>query len=603
MATLEEIARRALSALIPPVRLRLSDWIEANIHLPSGVSAIPGKVRLYPFQRAIADSLGDPAVERVTLVKPVRVGFSTLLTAALGHFAANDPAQCLVLLPTADDTRDYMVSDLDPLFEASPALKGVLSGEMGNADERSTLLHRRFPGGSLKVVAAKAPRNLRRHTARILFCDEVDGMEATAEGSAVLLAERRTLSFANRKIVIGSTPLDEETSEVLRSYAQSDQRVFECPCPSCGCFTEIMWQHIEWETDRPETAAFRCQHCEELTPERHKRAMVESGRWRATKPEVIGHHGYRLNALVSPLPNATWPKLAIEFLQAKDDPTRLKPFVNTALAQGWRDHEGDGLSEGDLASRVEPFSLDAIPIEVLTISAGVDLQDDRIEVVICGFDKVGTAYVLAHSIIWGSPNEDQPWRELNDILTTRWDHPLGGKIGIDACAIDSGYLPDTAYRFAFPRASRRVIAIKGLPGFSRPVITVSKSPVTTRTGQRGKLWLVGVDTVKAQIYSKLARGRSIRFSDSLDDPAYFEQIASERLIQRFHAGQPIKRFERISGRRAEALDCLCYSLAARAAFTIPLETRALALANPVPETAQTPTPVRQTTIRSAWMER
>src|SRR3954453_23115404 len=105
-------------------------------------------------------------------------------------------------------------------------------------------------------------------------------MEITPESSAVLLAERRTLSFGNRKIVIGSTPTDEETSEVLRSYAQSDMRVFECPCRSCGVFTEILWQHIEWEHDRPETAAFRCPHCEALIPERHKAAMVEAGRWR-----------------------------------------------------------------------------------------------------------------------------------------------------------------------------------------------------------------------------------------------------------------------------------------------------------------------------------
>ncbi len=33
--------------------------------------------------------------------------------------------------------------------------------------------------------------------------------------------------------------------------------------------------------------------------ERHKPAMVESGRWRATAPHVEGHAGFRLNALVS----------------------------------------------------------------------------------------------------------------------------------------------------------------------------------------------------------------------------------------------------------------------------------------------------------------
>jgi hypothetical protein len=39
MTTLATVRRRALTALIPPPRLRLSEWIEANIKLPEGVSA------------------------------------------------------------------------------------------------------------------------------------------------------------------------------------------------------------------------------------------------------------------------------------------------------------------------------------------------------------------------------------------------------------------------------------------------------------------------------------------------------------------------------------------------------------------------------------
>jgi phage terminase large subunit GpA-like protein len=152
---------------------------------------------------------------------------------------------------------------------------------------RSTILSRRFAGGSLKTVAAKAPRNLRRHTARILLVDEADAMENSAEGDVIALAEKRTLTFANRKIITGSTPLDEGTSHVCRAYERSDQRVFEVPCPECGAYTEILWQNIEWQPDRPETAAFRCPHCNELIGEEHKPEMLSRGAWRATRPEVV----------------------------------------------------------------------------------------------------------------------------------------------------------------------------------------------------------------------------------------------------------------------------------------------------------------------------
>jgi phage terminase large subunit GpA-like protein len=80
METLANVRRRAFAALIPPPRVALPEWIEQNIRLPEGVSALPGAVRLWPYQVEIADAISDPAIERVTLVKPVRVGFTTLLT-------------------------------------------------------------------------------------------------------------------------------------------------------------------------------------------------------------------------------------------------------------------------------------------------------------------------------------------------------------------------------------------------------------------------------------------------------------------------------------------------------------------------------------------
>jgi phage terminase large subunit GpA-like protein len=53
MTALADIRRTALRSLIPPPRLQLSEWIEANIRLPEGVSALPGAIRLYPYQREI----------------------------------------------------------------------------------------------------------------------------------------------------------------------------------------------------------------------------------------------------------------------------------------------------------------------------------------------------------------------------------------------------------------------------------------------------------------------------------------------------------------------------------------------------------------------
>ena len=317
----------------PPPKMRLSTWIESEIRLPESVAAVSGRIKLYKPQVEIADAIGDPDVERVTIVKPVRVGFTTLLTGAIAGFVANDPSPILAVLPTESDCRDYVVSDIEPIFEASPAIRTLLSGDTKEGD-RDTMLSRRFPGGSLKVVAAKSPKNLRRHNVRVLLMDEVDGMSTTVEGNPLLLAEKRTLSFADRKIVLGSTPTDADTSHVLSRYAESDKRIFECPCPHCGTFHELKWCDIKWPEGQPHKAAWWCPTCGVETEERHKLAMVENGRWRVTAPDVKGHAGFRLNALVSLLENAAWGKLAVEFVAASKDPEDLKTFINTILAEG-----------------------------------------------------------------------------------------------------------------------------------------------------------------------------------------------------------------------------------------------------------------------------
>src|SRR5262249_51675627 len=294
---------------------------------------------------------------------------------------------------------------------------------------RNTLLSRRLAGGSLKIVASRAPRNLRRHTARVLLVDEADAMDPGPGGPPILLAERRTLSFADRKIVLGSTPLKEETSNVLRSYAASDQRVVEVPCPECKAFTEILWQHIEWEPERAAMAGFRCPSCRALVTESAKPGMVGAGRWRATRSDVVGHAGFRLNALASLLANASWAKLAAEFLRAKDDSDELQVLP---------------IQSSPKAGRMQPLT-------------------------------------------W------MRWR-----WPAVWD----------------------------PSASTP----------SRPRSWPLRWASTSRTIGSKRRWSDG-------------RGATL-------EAAYFEQLTCERLIVRYQRGQPVRRFERIPGRRAEALDCL-----------------------------------------------
>jgi phage terminase large subunit GpA-like protein len=571
--TIAESQARALASLLPPPRLQLSRWIEANIHLPE-VSAQPGPMRLWPWQPAIADAIGDSTIERVTLLKPSRVGFTALVVSGIGAFIVNEPSAILVLLPTESDTRDFIVSDVEPTFDASPALRQALSPDR-EGGERDTLTSRKFVGGSLKIVASKAPRNLRRHAARILIVDEADACEVGAEGDPIRLAEQRTLTYSNRKIIIGSTPIFAETSAVLRSYDVSDRRIFECPCPRCGAYTEIQWSHIIWPEGKPEDAAFQCPHCKEMIVERFKPQMVGAGQWRATRPEVQGHAGFRLNSLISLLANATWGKLAQEFLTAKDDPSLLQVFSNVVLAQGWS--VPSMVDENALAARAEDFGLNNIPREVLVVTCGADVQDDRVEISICGWSRDSTCWILGHIVIWGSFQDVSTWDEVDEVLRTKWRHPLGGRIGVDAAIVDmsDGDHTDVVINFCLRRRSKRVFAGKGLYG-ARPGFAMAKNKAS-----KDKFALVGVDGLKNVLFDRLQRGQGIRFSKSLE-PIFYEQLASERRVIRYVRGQPTRRFERIGKVRNEALDCMVYAFAARQSVSIIYDRREAELRNAEP---------------------
>jgi phage terminase large subunit GpA-like protein len=291
------------------------------------------------------------------------------------------------------------------------------------------------------------------------------------------------------------------------------------------------------------------------------------------------------------LANASWGKLAAEFLQAKDDPATLKPFVCTVLAQPWRD-AGDEIDEAAL--RIEDFGLAKIPAEVLLLTCGCDVQDDRLELSFIGFARNGTMCVLAHHVLFGPVMANEIWADLDDALRQRWPHPLGGTIGVDAAVVDcgDGGIYDTVMKFAEARAARRIWAGKGVPGFSRPAFQKS-SGLRSRGSQR--LYLIGSDSIKSILFARLRRGQTIKFSHELP-PIYFEQLSSERLITKMSRGKPIKMFERIPGRRAETLDCLVMAYAARQGLALNLDAREADLRlEPQPQ----PRPV---VTRSRWVE-
>jgi phage terminase large subunit GpA-like protein len=575
-----DILADVLSALKPPVKLSLSEWAEQNFVLASGSSARPGRFRLWPFQREILDVIGDPAVEKVILQKSTRVGFTKALVAAIGATAATDPCSIILLVPTDDDARGISVDEIEPAFAESPALRGLLG--TGKSEGRNTLTVKTLAGGgSLKILAARAPRNLRRHDVKKLFVDECDAMEVTAEGDPISLAIKRTLAHPDRKIVVGSTPTSEDASVINRLYLESDQRIYETPCTHCASYFEIQWENLVWPADDPAAVECACPSCGALISEHNKTAMVAAGRWRATQPHVVGCAGFKISALISPLANARWPKLVDEFLRAKrSGPAEMQVFVNTVLGRVWK-HSIDDVEPEGLQARVEPFGLATrgeFPRDVLVVCAGCDTQPDRFEIVLWGFSET-QAFALGHFVIWGSPNDTTTQGELDALLRTQWSHPNGWLIGIEGTAIDSaGANTQSIYNFVEPRFYKRVYAIIGRGG-PRRIWEFSK-----RKEHRTRLAVVGIDQIKTDLFQRLPLPAfneqkqltpgAVRFSHDLGEE-FFDQLVGERRTVRYVRNRAVVEFRpRKAGQRVEVLDATVYAWAVRSTLRINFKERA-----------------------------
>lgn len=588
LAAVLAIDAKVCAHFAPPPRISTADWIAKNVTLPSDVSDTPGLMTLFPYQRAICEACDDPAIDRVTWQKCARIGATTLMVAIVASYVKNNPSNILAVQPTQDDARDFVVSTIEPVFGASPALAGLL---VQDEKKRDTIQSRRFPGGWFKCVGA-APRNLRRHFVRVLMLDEVDGYLPSNEGNPLKLAENRTRTARERLIFQASTPTDAETSNIARAYAESDKRIYETPCPQCSEFFEPRFEHLKWDKNAegrhmPETAHLICPANGCVIEESSKAAMVEAGRWRATAPHVKSHAGFKCSALISTIEHARWSQIASEFLEAKDDTETLKTWTNTLLGDVFHDRSGEGLDEHVLAKRAESFGLTNIPTDVRVLTAGVDVQAYGLEVVTLGHSAT-QIFALAYETIQTPPTSDECWRELDDLLKRRFAHPLGGKIGYDAAAVDSGdgNTTDIVYAFTKPRANRRVYSIKGYDG-ERPLIERSK---------KHWLYIVGESSCKSRLYGLLEHVGHVRFSGELP-PRFYEELTSERRVRFYKAGQPRKRWERIKGARAEALDGFVYAMAVRQLVGVDLTRRENELREIVKVTAQ------PQISRSKWLER
>jgi len=556
--------------LKPDPLLTVSEWADKERILPPVSSAEPGQWRTSrtPYLREIMDCLSPSSpVQRVTFMKGSQIGATESGNNWIGYVIAMAPGPMLAVQPNLDMAKRFSKQRVQPTIRNTPALHGKVK-DARVRDSGNTILVKQFPGGILVITGAESATSLRSMPARYLFMDEIDPYpdDCGGEGDPCGLAEARTATFSSRKKIFEtSTPTEAGRSRIERRYELSDKRRYFVPCPFCKGEQWLKWGQIVFDKDEKYRLTgpvrYKCEHCDELIDERYKTWMLESGRWIAEAPGPGKPAGFFLSSLYSPLGWLSWDAIAQEFLDARKtrDVAALKVWTNTKLAEVWEE-EGLVIDDGTLLSRREKYPA-AIPAGGLVLTIGVDLQADRIEASVDAWGKHEESWLIEYAIFRGNPETDlKVWEDLRILLDRSWDHELGASLRIAAGCVDSGHATSQVYKFVRTMEHRRVYAIKGQGGKGLPIIRISEK----RNKARIKLGLVGVDTCKSLIYSRVMLPDFgpgyMHFPTSVGED-YFSGLTAEKRVIRKVRGKEIEEWVKVRARN-EPLDCRVYSHAA-----------------------------------------
>ncbi len=567
------------TGLTPDPILTVSEWADRHRILAQVSSAEPGfwRTSRTPYLREIMDNLSVISpVETVVFMKGAQVGGTEAINNFIGYIIDQAPGPTLMVLPRVEDAIKNSKIRIQPLIDACPRLKEKVKDARAK-DSGNTLRQKDFPGGTLVLTGANSPAGLRSMPCRFLGLDEVDGMpgDVGGEGDPIVLAKARTRTFSKRKIVLVSTPTIQGRSRIELAYENSDQRRYFVPCPKCDHMQWLRWAQIKWDTDDELNAWYECEECACKIQNWQKTTMLERGEWRITNPDHKDPkvRGYHLSSLYSPVGWFSWGEAAVDWVRSQVSKEMLRGFMNTVLGETWAD-KGEAPDWKRLYERRESYTPNEIPDKVVMLTAGVDIQKDRIEVEILGLCRDKISYSIDYRVFMG-PTEtlnSEPWRALAEVLHETWVRPNDLEMPLKLMAIDSGYHTQIVYSWVKQFSPTKVIAIKGFENQNTAVAQPRAVEVTMRGKKlkRGlKLFPVGVNIIKAQIYGWLKQSAP---DEGQPEPhgychfpmyaeEYFKQLTAEELVVKIVKGY--KKYEWVNTYgRNEGLDCRVYAMAA-----------------------------------------
>lgn len=563
-----------------PLRpLSVSDWADRYRVLPDDSAMKGGRwnTAFTPYLRDIMNSFLDPDVEETVVLKSAQIGFSEALVNIILYVIFYGAGSILHVHPKEDAARKFSLKRLMPSLAREEFFGKIAPPK--SRDSGNTILSKRFVGGDYIAVGANSPDNLASNPVPFGLLDEYDRIAQSSgrEGAPLELVKKRTTTFWNRKIFVGSTPTDKATSNILREWDLTDKRRYFIPCASCGELWAPTFPDIVWENDARghpvfETARLRCPHCGKLHTNVEKNEQVRDARsrWIATA-EFKGKAGFHINQILSPFTAAGLSEIVKSYTESKGDPLKMQVFVNTVLGEAWED-AAEKLDANALALRAEDWQGAEVPRRGLVLTIGADTQPDRIEAECVAWGAGEESWSVEYRVIFGDPtipegSPGSPWDAFTAFCRKSYRHESGVLVSARRKFIDSGGSNTLdVYKYASAHRWENVFAIKGANTHDAPIVgAVQRRRIGERKTRGVKFVLVGTHKIKDIVVGRFG----------IDSPGngychfplgrgndWFEQLTSEHKVIKYEKGRAKIEWIKDAEKRNEALDCRVYAFAA-----------------------------------------
>ncbi len=592
------VASALANAMAPPPPPDITRWCADNIVFDER-SPMPGpfNIERFAFLREIHEVLSpEHPCREVTIRGSAQWGKTvSIIQPTIGAWHEYTPLDSLIVHPTASAATEWVDNKWMPMRRQAPGLREIF-GTGARGDQRDNKFNQETldRNGSIKVASAGSPADLTGTSRRLVIMDDLAKFEMTDKGDPEALAVSRASGFEDAKIVRVSTSMIKDTCRITRAFLRSDQRFFHVPCPHCGHRAPLTWENFRQNLDpeRLTAACFSCEACGCAIEHKHKLEIVARGAWVAHNPngDHPGFHLWRAYA-----PQRDWASIAVEYAQVMgwsriearsetEDAVRSRveaeteqTFWNDVLGLPY-DQATDAPDWEALRDRAENAAGDAaalpvgvVPAQGVILAAGVDCQDDRLEVSLVAFGRNRQRWTVDHRVIPFHIGDEDGRAALNALLRQNWRTELGLELPIDMLAIDGGTYTDDVWSWARAHPWNRVIIVKGSSSQNGPVLAPMKFE-RRRDGKakrrQKRAFMLNVSQLKGDFYTWLgkedpAERGYCRFAVGLGDE-YYRQITSEkRVLHRQRSGVVTSSWDLVEPtRRNECLDCMNYAEAA-----------------------------------------